>query len=221
MKKFRGFLCGFLAASILFLCVPAVAETIQAVFNAMIINVDGKQVNEKGQNYTLHNGDEVPFSLVYKGTTYLPLRKLVEVIGKDLIFDGTTSTVYIKDKATPAPTTTPTPSENDILYEQFIEQFTIVRTQITASNEILYDANYNGNNTQSEFWDYWSSIDSNLKKLFSEKFASEIQSKNPNYIAALDFKYKGTKLGYAFAYTGGYQVSSFLANPFNIHTNIN
>lgn len=46
MKRFRGFLCGFLAASVIFFCVPAVAETIQAAFNVMIINVDGKQVND-------------------------------------------------------------------------------------------------------------------------------------------------------------------------------
>lgn len=110
MKKFRGFICGFLAASVIFLCVPVVAETIQAVFNVMVINVDGIQVNEQGQNYTLHNGDEVPFSLVYRGTTYLPLRKLVEILGKDLTLDGETSTVYIKDKPTPTPTPTPAPT---------------------------------------------------------------------------------------------------------------
>lgn len=98
MKKLRAFLCGLLAISIFVISVPAIAETIQVTFNTMIIDINDQKVNEKGQSYTLPNGDKTPFSMVYKGTTYLPLRKLVELLGKDLTFDGATSTVYIKDK---------------------------------------------------------------------------------------------------------------------------
>lgn len=107
MKKLKSILCAIFATSILLLCVPVNAEIIQATFNTMILNINGQKVNEKGQNYLLYNGDQVPFSMVYKGTTYLPLRKLVELLGQDLTLDGVTSTVYIKEKDNPVIESTP------------------------------------------------------------------------------------------------------------------
>lgn len=113
MKKLKSLLCALLTTSILLLCIPVNAETIQATFNTMILNINGQKINEKGQNYLLYNGDQVPFSIVYKGTTYLPLRKLVELLGQDLTLDGATSTVYIKNKDNPV--IEPTPAQKAAL----------------------------------------------------------------------------------------------------------
>lgn len=100
MKRFqglKGFICGFLAAIVLLISIPALAASIDVIFNPLNIVINGVKATNKGENYTLTNGNEVPFSIVYKGTTYLPLRKLSELMGKELKLDSTTDTVYLND----------------------------------------------------------------------------------------------------------------------------
>lgn len=97
MKRLQGFICGFLAALVLLISIPALAATIDVIFNPLNIVINGVKATNKGENYTLANGNEVPFSIVYKGTTYLPLRKLSELMGKDLYLDSETDTVYLSD----------------------------------------------------------------------------------------------------------------------------
>ena len=99
MKRLQGFICGFLAAVLLLISIPVLAATIDVIFNPLNIVVNGTKVTTKGENYTLSNGNEVPFSLVYKGTTYLPLRKLAELTGKDIVLDSETDTVHLNDPA--------------------------------------------------------------------------------------------------------------------------
>ena len=98
MKRTQGFICGFLAAVILLISVPVLAETIQAKFNVMNIKINGKLEVMAEENFTLANGNKVPYTIVYNGTTYLPLREMVRLVGKDLAFDGATSTADIVDK---------------------------------------------------------------------------------------------------------------------------
>lgn len=97
MKRIQGFICGFLAAIVLLISVPALAASIDVIFNPLNIVINGVTATNKGENYTLANGTEVPFSIVYKGTTYLPLRKLAELVGKELTLDSKTDTVYLND----------------------------------------------------------------------------------------------------------------------------
>lgn len=100
MKKnqgFKGFICGFLAAVVLIMNVPVLAASIDVIFNPLNIVINGVNAANKGENYTLTNGNEVPFSIVYKGTTYLPLRKLAELMGKDIVLDSETDTVHLND----------------------------------------------------------------------------------------------------------------------------
>lgn len=97
MKRIQGFICGFLAAIVLLISIPALAASIDVIFNPLNIVINGVKAASKGENYTLANGNEVPFSIVYKGTTYLPLRKLSELMGKELKLDSTTDTVYLND----------------------------------------------------------------------------------------------------------------------------
>lgn len=97
MKRIQGFICGFLAAVVLLISIPALAASIDVIFNPLNIVINGVKAANKGENYTLVNGNEVPFSIVYKGTTYLPLRKISELMGKDLTLDSKTDTVYLDD----------------------------------------------------------------------------------------------------------------------------
>lgn len=100
MKRIQGFICGFLAAVVLLVSVPVLAETIQTTFNVINIKINGTTVVKAGESFILANGNKVPYTIVYNGTTYLPLRETVRLVGKGLAFDGATSTADIVDKAT-------------------------------------------------------------------------------------------------------------------------
>ncbi len=65
------------------------SELIEAEYNNIKIYVDGMLINPKDSN-----GNTVePF--IYNGTTYLPVRAVGETIGKQVSWDGATSSVYL------------------------------------------------------------------------------------------------------------------------------
>jgi len=100
MKRLQGFIIGFIVSCILLSSVSAFAESINALFNVVNIKINGTQVAKIGDSYTLSNGEKVPFSISYKGTTYLPMRKLAELLGKEVAWDDKTKTVIVNDKGT-------------------------------------------------------------------------------------------------------------------------
>ncbi len=101
MKKFKGFGAGFLVACLLLsstlISADDIAKTIEVLFNTVNIQLNGEQVAKSGENYTLANGKEVPNSLVYEDTTYVPIRKVSEILGKDVVWDGATKTIKLND----------------------------------------------------------------------------------------------------------------------------
>lgn len=99
-KTFKGFIIGLITASFLFGSVFAAgnAVSISAILNSVNISVNGVSAAKAGENFTLANGSQVPNSISYKGTTYLPLRKVAELVGKDVSYVGATSTATIADK---------------------------------------------------------------------------------------------------------------------------
>ena len=70
---------------------------IKVILNKVNIAVEGQVVEFAGFDYTLENGNEVPYSILYEGTTYLPIRKVSQLLGKDLVWDGVTQTANIVD----------------------------------------------------------------------------------------------------------------------------
>jgi len=90
--KIKGFIAG-ICASVL-LCSSAVfaesiEKTVTAVYNNIKIMIDGEEVTPKDVN-----GNVVePF--IIDGTTYLPVRAVASLLGKDVNWDGNTNTVYI------------------------------------------------------------------------------------------------------------------------------
>jgi hypothetical protein len=98
MKRLQGFIIGFVVSCILLLNVSVFAESINVLFNVVNIKINGVQVAKIGDSYTLSNGEKVPFSISYKGTTYLPMRKLAELLGKEVTWDGKTNTASVNDK---------------------------------------------------------------------------------------------------------------------------
>jgi hypothetical protein len=103
-KSFRSGVLGFiLGISLTFLLVFGSAfavggsSALEVVINNVNVMLDGQQVGTANTNYTLSNGDEVPFSIVYNGTTYLPIRKISELLGKEVGYIAETKTITLGD----------------------------------------------------------------------------------------------------------------------------
>ena len=96
-SKLQGFFLGIILTSILFvLSSTALADSnSNFLINKVNVVVDGTQVAKQGNSYTLPDGTSVPFSILHNGTTYLPIRKISEIIGKEINWDSDTNTVII------------------------------------------------------------------------------------------------------------------------------
>ena len=87
--KSKYFIMGFLVASILTASIPAMAQSINIVFNNIKIIVDNKEVTLKdAKGNTLK-------PILYNGTNYLPLRAISELLGKEVNYDSKTGNVYV------------------------------------------------------------------------------------------------------------------------------
>lgn len=94
---FKGFLSGSITVIIIVSCV-VFAKNIQATFNDVRININGSDTAQWGESYVLDDGREVPYSIIYNDTTYLPLRKIGELLDKKVYWNGDTKTVSITGK---------------------------------------------------------------------------------------------------------------------------
>lgn len=109
MKKSKILVAFVLTLCLVFSAVPAFADSANVSINNMNIKVNEVTVAVSGESYTLENGSEVPYSLLYKGTTYLPMRKVGELVGKEIAYDHEKKMASIKSTtaavAAPAPCT--------------------------------------------------------------------------------------------------------------------
>ena len=82
-KHLKGFIIGVVVIVILFSSVAMAAsleKTIKVVFNSVNLEVNGKIV-------------EVD-NILYNGTTYVPLRAVAEMLGKEVGWNQATRTVH-------------------------------------------------------------------------------------------------------------------------------
>lgn len=85
----------FLCGSVFFSGVAmAQSETITAGFNKLRFMVAGEDRSSSDGMYN-NQGSIVPESIVYKGTTYVPIRKVSEMLDMPVQWDGDTQTVWI------------------------------------------------------------------------------------------------------------------------------
>jgi hypothetical protein len=94
MKKCRSFLLGVLVTAIVFcLAIPAIAAggtvTWDSVFVGAKIVIDGESLQPRDVN-----GNPVD-AVIYKGTTYLPVRAIANAMGMSVDWDQSTRTVYL------------------------------------------------------------------------------------------------------------------------------
>lgn len=93
-----GFVLGCLLTALIILTPVFSAGTsasITAMINSVSIMLDGNVVGHAGNNYVLSNGSSVPYSIVYKGTTYLPIRKVGELVNKEINYISESKTVVL------------------------------------------------------------------------------------------------------------------------------
>lgn len=101
MKRIPTFVAGMLTAAVIgALGVGALAASGAVTFNASNLQLNGQQISAKGENYTLANGQQVPASITYTdetggGTTYLPVRRISELLGVETGWDGATGSVTV------------------------------------------------------------------------------------------------------------------------------
>lgn len=75
------------------------ADVYGGMFNQIDIIIDGKKEVSKGEDYYFSDGTKIPYSILYNGTTYLPMRQLCELIGKQIYWNGDSRTVSVSDAA--------------------------------------------------------------------------------------------------------------------------
>ena len=94
-KGLKGFILGFTVCSVLSSTVvfaDTLEKSISVVYDNIKIIVDGNKIEPKDSN-----GNTVePFT--YNGTTYLPVRAIANAVGKELVWDSSTNTVYLGKK---------------------------------------------------------------------------------------------------------------------------
>lgn len=92
IKRLSRFIGGFLAAILLVgLIIPAMAASGKniTVYTGVNLYIDDVKFNPKDAN-----GNPVE-AFIYNGTTYLPVRAISEAVGKNVQWDGKTSSVYL------------------------------------------------------------------------------------------------------------------------------
>lgn len=92
----KGIVAGALIGALAVSAVPAIASGIEAVLNSVNIAINGEMVASENKNYVLQNGAEVPYSILYEGTTYLPVRKISELLDMQIDWDNDTRTVLLE-----------------------------------------------------------------------------------------------------------------------------
>lgn len=86
-KELKGFICGILITVIIMSTVTyaaGVQQKIDVMLNSVNLKVNGKIVNAD--------------NILYKGTTYVPLRAVGEMLGKEVGWDQKSNTASINDK---------------------------------------------------------------------------------------------------------------------------
>ncbi len=129
MKKYlAGLLTGLLSVVVI---TTALAATDLVSFNLSPIAFNGEVISAAGEWYTLSNGCVAPASITYTdeqggGTTYLPARRVSELMGVDIGWDPVTGAVTIgKAEQSVAPDTTNIPdysdwsAEDEAAYQEF------------------------------------------------------------------------------------------------------
>lgn len=197
-SKFGTFFSGVLCATLVFsLALSALAISGNVSFNLSAIKFDGVVISEAGDGYTLPNGCVAPASITYTdekggGTTYLPVRRIGELAGVTIDWDGA---VVVKSKEfveqekrdaerAAALDTSTWSDEKEAAYQEFKGMWDVTPME---GREYGPSANHNGEMVEAYYADYIgtcteenarSAVKDALKNGFCDRFAAETQVHN-------------------------------------------
>ena len=188
MKRIQGFVLGVLATVLVVsLTTTALAAGGYISFNRVNIRHNGTQIGAAGEDYVLDNGCVAPYSLSYtdeKGgnTTYLPVRKVSELLGVNISWDGTTKTVTIGREPTKVNVDYANwTDEQNAEYEKFASMWTL-RDSNNELNDIKNklvtfsgwaNFKYTGTMTKTELDEYIKEIGEDKLLNYSVRFVCE------------------------------------------------
>lgn len=172
MKRIPTFVAGMLTAAVIGgLGVGALAASGAVTFNASALQFNGRQISAKGENYTLDNGQQVPASITYTdetggGTTYLPVRRIAELLGIEIGWDIATGSVTVAGDVATHENQNQTLSDNKATLESLIGykikafdgMFAVARFSIASDSQPIYTVLYTGDLNEDDFLEYWSSL---------------------------------------------------------------
>ncbi len=166
----KGFLAGVLATVLLAgAVVPALAamQEIKVSVGGIDIYVDGQlkiPVNAKGTRVE---------PIAYDGTTYLPIRAISNMLGKEVTWDGETSSIYIGK--VPSKGTKSVPGEELERYSGDLRTYTGDTFSILGDTFTTFNYMSKGASSSSE-----------ERKICVWKLASEYQSIDGKFVVAYD-----------------------------------
>ena len=109
----RKFLIGVLVGCLLMMTTPVLADSIlqsiDVVFDSVQVQVDGEKLDTN--------------TILYNGSTYLPMRKVAEAVGKDVEWNQDTMTANIIEKKDGDNMPTEITTIEELAYNEFISMF--------------------------------------------------------------------------------------------------
>lgn len=90
------------------------------MFNTVRINIDGVTVIQPNEEYISGGGASMPYSILWNNTTYLPMRRLCELLGKEIYWNGDSSTVAVTDKQENAQLVAEKPDSSGNMWKYYI-----------------------------------------------------------------------------------------------------
>lgn len=146
---------GLIIGVLLTMTTPVLAESIvkqiDVIFNNVNVNVNGEELEAD--------------NILYNGTTYIPIRDVAEILGKDVIWEQETMTVNINDKSND--------DLNKIKYQKFMNMFDIQAERSASLNGktyLYYEFLYNGDLSDEEFDKWLSNYKEDLNSFVKEAF---------------------------------------------------
>ena len=125
--NWKSFIAGSVCTMLLFgMGIPAVAA-VKGTLKQNQVNIiaDGKIISNAGEDYALSGSTKVPSSVTFTtegggGTVYLPVRRLAELLGVDIAWDGSKNAVVVgENESENVPTPTPTPVVTTKMYARY------------------------------------------------------------------------------------------------------
>ena len=161
-----GIIFGVLVTS----TIPVIADSIEVLFNSVGLKVYNKQISQIGESYTLQNGNQVPYTITYKGTTYLPVRKIAEIFSVNIDYDNSTKNVIIGKSTEDNPDDYLPP----VTYEEFKNMWTVTEHEPgSVPSYIVFHGKYNGKLSREEFDKIWNALNRKTYDEYSIKMLKE------------------------------------------------